>query len=109
MVVILTDTAIEAFYDKLVKRNTPNAYIRLGVQGGACAGLKFVIQYEDGRPRERDIEFFFNGIRVLIDNKSIVYLDGCTLDWKSNLMEQGFVFINPKEKSRCGCGASFSV
>jgi len=109
MSIHLTDTAIEAFQQKLADRETPRAYIRLGVKGSGCSGFSYVIQFEDNPPREKDIELFFNGIRVLVDKKSMSYLDGCVLDWEKTLIAQGFKFVNPNESSRCGCGSSFTV
>lgn len=109
MHIILTDKAIEAFNKKLEQRNTPNAYIRVGVKGSsACAGFGYHIQYEDNQPREKDLLLFFNGIRVLIDSKSIVYLDGCIIDWERSLTGEGFRVINNREVARCGCGKSVS-
>ena len=107
--IYLTDKAIEIFNQKLEKRNTPDAYIRLGVKGSGCSGLQYAILFEDGPPREKDLEFFYNGIRVVVDKKSIIYLNGCTLDWEKTLLEEGFKFVNPNEKSRCGCGNSFNI
>jgi iron-sulfur cluster assembly protein len=110
MYVHLTDRAIEAFRNKLEKRGTPNAHIRLGIQGsGGCSGLRYYIGFEDDVPRKHDLHFFYYGIRVLTDVKSAAILDECSLDYKSSLKESGFVFSNPREKSRCGCGESFNV
>jgi len=109
MSIHLTDAAIEAFQQKLEERDTPRAYIRLGVKGAGCSGYQYVIQFEDNSPREKDIELFFNGILVLVDKKSMGYLDGCILEYEQTLLAQGFKFINPNEISRCGCGSSFNL
>jgi iron-sulfur cluster assembly protein len=82
--------------------------LRLGVQGGGCSGMSYSIQF-DTHPRERDRVFQFGEIRVFIDPKSFVYLNGTTLDWEDTLMRQGFVFHNPNVNSSCSCGTSFSV
>ena len=105
----LTDKAIEAFNRRIEERNTPDVRIRLGVQGGGCSGMKYVIQFDDDKPKENDLQFFHNGIRVIVDPKSIVYLNGCELDFEKTLVEEGFVFSNPQEAKRCGCGKSFSI
>jgi iron-sulfur cluster assembly protein len=105
----ITDKAIVAAKAKLEKRGTPNAYIRLGVKGGGCSGFTYVIQYEDDKPRKNDIELIFNGLKVLVDNKSMNYLEGTTLDWEKTLMVQGFKFINPNTISTCGCGRSVHI
>ncbi len=101
--------AAEQLRDQLEKRGTPNAFIRLGVRGGGCSGFSYVLQYEDSAPKTKDIVLEVDGINIVIDGKSIVYLNGCTLDWEKTLMNHGFKFVNPNEKSKCGCGHSFTV
>jgi iron-sulfur cluster assembly protein len=82
--------------------------LRLGVQGGGCSGFSYVTQFE-AAPRPTDEIFEFEGAKVWVDPKSMVYLKGMTLDHKSDLMQQGFVIHNPNAKSTCGCGTSFSA
>jgi iron-sulfur cluster assembly protein len=105
----LTENAINAFNQKIEERNTPDVRIRLGVRSGGCVGLQYQISYEDNPPREKDNEFFFNGIKVLVDHKSILYLDGITLDFEKTAIEQGFKIKNPREVSNCSCGKSFTM
>jgi iron-sulfur cluster assembly protein len=81
--------------------------LRLGVQGGGCSGLSYVIRFESG-PVERDRIFQFGDVRVFIDPKSFIYLQGIVLDYEETLMRQGFVFNNPNATKSCGCGTSFS-
>lgn len=81
--------------------------LRLGVQGGGCSGLTYNIRF-DGKPRERDRVFDYDGIRVFVDPKSFIYLNGMILDYQEGLMQQGFVFRNPNASKTCGCGTSFS-
>jgi iron-sulfur cluster assembly protein len=88
--------------------STEEGGLRLGVKGGGCSGLSYVIAF-DAHPRERDRIFTFEGVRVFIDPKSFVYLNGMTLDYEETLMRQGFNFINPNSTRSCGCGTSFSV
>ena len=107
--VSISELAASQVRKQLEKRGTPNAYLRLGLKGGGCSGYTYVIQYEDTAPKETDKTFQSNGINIVIDPKSILYLNGCTLDWEKNLLKQGFKFINPNEKTSCGCGHSFSV
>jgi iron-sulfur cluster assembly protein len=92
----------------LVKRGTPDASLRLGVRGGGCSGVSYAIEFSD-KVRKRDNVYDFDGLRVLVDPKSLVYLRGSVLDYKVELMQHGFEFQNPNEKSSCGCGESFSV
>jgi iron-sulfur cluster assembly protein len=107
--ILFTDAAIEAAKSLLEKRKTPKSYIRIGVRGGNCNGYKSHIQFEDDPPKEKDYKFFFNGIRVLVDYKSMVILKGTTVDYQKTLMESGFHFAIPSQKSTCGCGRSFSI
>jgi len=82
--------------------------LRLGVKGGGCSGMSYAISF-DAHPRERDNIFTFEDVRVFIDPKSFVYLQGMTLDYEETLIRQGFNFINPNSARSCGCGSSFSV
>jgi iron-sulfur cluster assembly protein len=82
--------------------------LRLGVKGGGCSGMSYSVGF-DAHPRERDNIFTFKNVRVFIDPKSFVYLQGMTLDYEETLIRQGFNFINPNSSRSCGCGSSFSV
>ncbi len=77
------------------------------MQGGGCSGLSYVIRFES-RPRERDQIFEYGDVRVFVDPKSFIYLNGMVLDYEETLMRQGFVFNNPNATKSCGCGTSFS-
>jgi iron-sulfur cluster assembly protein len=81
--------------------------LRLGVQGGGCSGLSYNIRF-DTQPRERDRIFTYGDVRVFVDPKSFIYLNGMTVEWEESLMHRGFVFKNPNAKKSCGCGSSFS-
>jgi iron-sulfur cluster assembly protein len=83
--------------------------LRLGILGGGCSGLSYSIRF-DTHPRERDRIFTYDGdVRVFIDPKSFIYLNGMVLDYEETLMRQGFNFINPNSKKSCGCGSSFTA
>lgn len=83
--------------------------LRLGILGGGCSGLSYSIRF-DTQPRERDRVFTYDGdVRVFIDPKSFIYLNGMVLDYEETLMRQGFNFINPNSKKSCGCGSSFTA
>ena len=84
------------------------AGLRLGVQGGGCSGLSYNVQF-DSQPRERDHIFTFGEVRVFVDPKSFIYLQGMTVDWQETLMQQGFVFQNPNAAKTCSCGTSFTA
>lgn len=107
--VFLTESAAVEIKKQLTVRNTPNAYLRLGIKGGGCSGFSYVLQYEDNNPSLKDLIFESYGIKIVVDSKSIKYLNQSTLDWEYTLLRQGFKFNNPQEVSKCGCGTSFSV
>jgi iron-sulfur cluster assembly protein len=104
----LTKKAIEMAKAALVKRGTPGASLRLGVRGGGCSGVSYAIEFSD-KVRDRDHKFDFDGLQVVVDPKSLVYLRGAVLDYEIKLMQHGFNFVNPNEKSSCGCGESFQI
>jgi len=95
--------------EKLAKRGTPNAAVRLGIKGGGCSGFSYVIQFDDEPARERDTVYEVDGVKFYVDKKSLVYLAGSLLDYEKTLMFQGFKFRNPNEATSCGCGHSFTV
>ena len=117
----LSPRAVRMLYEQLKKRGTPDAALRVGVRGGGCSGFSYVLEFSDKPARSRDLVFTYQverlekdtedpgEVRVLCDKKSILYLNGSTLDWEKTLMWQGFKFVNPQEKSSCGCNESFSI
>lgn len=104
----LTPKAVAMAKSALIKRGTPDASLRLGVRGGGCSGVSYAIEFSD-KIRERDNVYDFDGLRVIVDPKSLVYLRGAVLDYEVKLMQHGFKFVNPNEKSNCGCGESFTI
>lgn len=90
------------------KRQGVQGGLRLGVLGGGCSGLSYQFKF-DPKPRPTDKVLQFDDVEVYIDPKSLVFLDGMTLDWKDSLIHSGFVFENPNAKKSCGCGTSFSA
>lgn len=105
----LTPAAIKGAKTALAKRATPDAALRLGIRGGGCSGFSYVIEFDDDAPRDRDRVFEFDGVKVFVDKKSLIYLAGTVLDFEQTLMRQGFKFQNPNVGSSCGCGTSFTV
>ena len=83
-------------------------FIRVGVEGGGCSGLMYQLTF-DNEIKEGDTSFEDNGIEVVVDKKSYLYLLGTTLDFSGGLNGKGFVFKNPNADRTCGCGESFSV
>ncbi|SRR5260221_7060220 len=107
--ITLTQEAAEFVKRRLAKEGRPAASLRVGVRGGGCNGLTYVLDYTDDPPRARDLVYDFYGTRVLVDNRSIDYIDGSTIVYENTLMFQGLKFKNPLEASTCGCGETFSV
>jgi iron-sulfur cluster assembly protein len=112
--ITVSPQAVDAIARQMKKRATPEASLRLGIRGGGCSGFSYVIEFNDGPPHARDRLFEYvasdgTNVRVVVDPKSLLYLNGTVLDWEQTLMRQGFKFANPNEKSGCGCGTSFSV
>lgn len=108
MIEISTD-ADKQIRKLLDKQGLPGGGLRVGVKAGGCSGLSYVFAWEpDARPED---ETFLGpeGARVFVDRKSFAFLDGTVLDYDTSLMSKGFTFNNPKAKSTCGCGTSFSV
>jgi iron-sulfur cluster assembly protein len=82
--------------------------LRVGVQGGGCSGLSYAMRL-DTQSRDRDKIFEEHGARIFVDPKSLLYLNGTTLEYEETLMRQGFVFQNPNAARNCGCGSSFTA
>lgn len=112
--ITVTPKAVEAIKKQIQKRNVPGTALRVGVRGGGCSGFSYVIEFHDGEPHAKDTVYDFvaedgTPVRVVVDKKSLIYLNGSELEWEQTLLQQGFKFINPQEKSSCGCGHSFTV
>jgi iron-sulfur cluster assembly protein len=105
----LTEAAIRQVKSILARQNNPNLFLRLGVRGGGCTGLSYVLNIETEKS-DWDTEYDIEGVPVVIDKKSKLYLYGTTLDFDtSNLLEGGFTFLNPNATKSCGCGTSFAA
>ena len=83
-------------------------FIRVGVKSGGCSGLEYVLKF-DNEKTDADQIFEDNGIKIIVDKKSILYLAGTTLEYSGGLNGKGFVFNNPNAARTCGCGESFSL
>ena len=83
-------------------------YIRVGVKSGGCSGLEYVLKF-DNQKTDSDQIFEDNGIKIIVDKKSVLYLAGTILDFSAGLNGKGFVFNNPNANRTCGCGESFSL
>jgi len=107
--ITLTPSTSQEVKRLVEKEQKPNLGLRIGVKGGGCSGMTYVLAIEEAAPKQYDTVFEQDGIKVLIDAKSHLYLDGTTVDFKNSLMGGGFEFQNPLAKKSCGCGTSFTV
>ena len=106
--VILTPAAQQQVRTLLSQEEDPeNVGLRLGIQGGGCSGLSYVLELSE--KDEKDTVIDYEGFQVFLDPKSTIYLSGITLDFQSGLQGKGFVFQNPMAANTCGCGESFSL
>ena len=105
----LTEKATQKVKQNLEKRGK-GVGIRIGVRTTGCSGLAYTMEYVDKYEDEVGVtNFGHQDFVLLVDAKSLAYLDGLTMDWVRNGLNEGFDFINPNERDRCGCGESFRV
>lgn len=104
----VTPKAVSKIKEAFAREGVSGGGLRLGVLGGGCSGLSYQFKY-DAQPRPSDHVFEFDGVRVFVDPKSMLYLNGMTLDYKESLMYSGFAFDNPNAQKSCGCGTSFTA
>ena len=108
--ITITDRAVEAIKASIEEQKVPleKAYLRVGVKGGGCSGFSYDLSIDTDK-REGDMEIEKDGVRLLVDSKSQLFLAGTTLDYTTGLNGKGFIFTNPNATSTCGCGESFSI
>lgn len=107
MAITLTERAAKHVSDFISKRGS-GVGLRLGVRTSGCSGLAYKMEFAD-QAVEEDLRFESHGVTVLIDPKSLQYLDGTELDFVREGLNEGFKFNNPNVKDACGCGESFNV
>lgn len=104
----ISDAALGRINALLAKRGKPSAGVKIGVRTRGCSGLSYTIEYADETGKFDEV-VEKDGVRVLIDPKAVMFLIGTTMDYVEEKLKSGFVFRNPNEKGRCGCGESFHV
>lgn len=112
MAIILSERAAGEIRSIIKQQELPEdkTRLRVGVKGGGCSGFSYVLDLTEEPAGEADEEVECNGVRIVIDNKSHLYLDGTEIDYKTNgALGGGFVFKNPNPSSTCGCGSSVSA
>ena len=107
-IIKLSDNAAERIKEIMSKANKSAIGVRVGVKSGGCAGLSYIMEYaKEIKPNEEMIEE--KGVKVFIDPKAIIYLLGTEMDYKQEKFSSQFIFKNPNETERCGCGESFKT
>ncbi len=106
--VTFTDSAIVEIRRLLnAGQMAPESYLRVGVNGGGCAGMTYIMAFDQAA--ENDTKYTMDGIPMIMNKAHSMYLIGMQVDYQDGLNSRGFVFVNPNAKSTCGCGTSFSV
>ena len=112
MAIQLTESAAKEIRQIIKDQNLPEGgtRLRVGVKGGGCSGFSYMLDLVDDTERtDNDEEQESQGVKILVDNRSLLYLDNTQIDFKDEVMQRGFVFKNPNATSSCGCGSSFSA
>ena len=104
----ITDAAAERVKAMIASRGKPTAGVRIGVRSKGCSGMSYTLEFADEKT-EFDEVVEDKGVTILIDPKATMFIIGTEMDFKQDKLQSGFVFTNPNEKGRCGCGESFHV
>ena len=105
MPITITEKAKEKISSLLTQRQTPDHYLKIGLQGGGCSGFKYNYDFVL-EPEDKDKVFQFENIKICIDKKSYLFLNGVEIDYEEDLFKSGLVFNAPSAKRTCGCGES---
>lgn len=109
MSILISERAAQEIKQIIEQQGLPldQTRLRVGVKGGGCSGFSYILDLTEEQMGEADEELESQGIKILIDNKSLLYIDGTEIDYKTNgALAGGFVFKNPNATSTCGCGSS---
>lgn len=106
--ITLTETAVSKVREIMETQDPKPAGLRVAVVGGGCSGFTYSMQFENN-PGMLDKVYDFDGLKVFVDQASLLYLDGARVDYVETMEGSGFKFDNPNVKSTCGCGSSFSA
>jgi iron-sulfur cluster assembly protein len=110
--ITITENALEHLIDLMMKEgvNPDTHYLRVGVKGGGCSGLSYIMEFDDKiNDGSDELIELDGGVKVIIDRKSLLYIFGTELDYSDGLNGKGFHWVNPNSARVCGCGSSFSV
>ncbi len=106
-VVVSEEAALELKRAHSESNLAPDTFVRVGVLAGGCAGFEYSLSFDDKYDEQKDSEYDQHGVRVVVDKKSALLLDGAVIGWHKSLERQGFTFENPNATKSCGCGKSF--
>ena len=111
MGISLTELAAKQIKDIIQQQQLPadQTKLRVGVKGGGCSGFSYMLDLTEETKGDTDEQMESQGVQILVDNKSLLYLEGTEIDFKDDVIQSGFVFKNPNATSSCGCGSSFSA
>jgi iron-sulfur cluster assembly protein len=107
MAITITQKAKDKIKSLLKQRQTPNYYLRIGLKGGGCSGLMYKYEFAEN-PHEKDKVFEFEEVKICIEIKSYLFLNGMEIDYEEDLLKSGLVFNTPNAKRTCGCGESIT-
>jgi len=107
-ILTLTEAAAARVRQLMATRSEPTAGLRIGVKTGGCSGLEYTMEFAAERKKFDEV-ITDKGVSVLIDSNAVMFLVGSEMDYKADTLKSGFVFSNPNETARCGCGESFQV
>ena len=106
--ITMTDFAVEKVSEIMKKRQSPDQYLRIGLKSGGCSGFMYSYDFVS-EPEEKDKVFDFGKVRVCVDLRSYLFLNGMQIDYEEDLLKSGLVFNAPQAQRTCGCGESFVV
>ena len=109
MNITITEKAAELVKSTMAEIETEDPHLFIYVAGGGCSGLQYGMAVSEGEPEIDDVVVYDNGVKIVVDGKSVKYLDGAIINYKEDGLMSGFKIENPNAEKSCGCGSSFSV
>jgi iron-sulfur cluster assembly protein len=107
--ITISDKAAELVKNTMAEIETEDPHLFIYVAGGGCSGLQYGMAVSEGEPEIDDVVVYDNGVKIVVDGKSVKYLDGAIINYKEDGLMSGFKIENPNAEKSCGCGSSFSV
>ena len=104
----MTSRAAKVMREQIAKRGNPNAVVRFGIRGGGCTGFSYLFEFDDGGARSNDHVSEKDGVTLVVDPKSMFYVEGTRIDFETGIRGHGFKFVNPQVDDSCGCGESIT-